>query len=82
MGVVVTGETWFGQKALEKNLVDAIQTSDDYLYARHLEADVFQVNWVEKHTLAEKLGLATEGAVDLLVLRWLERFENRSFFIR
>lgn len=79
---VATGETWYGQRALEKNLVDGIQTSDDYLYSRHLEADVFQVNWVEKHSLAEKLGLATESAVDRLGMRWLERLEQRGFFIR
>jgi len=82
MDLVATGETWFGKKALEKNLVDAIQTSDDYLYARHHDADVFQVSWVEKHTLAEKLGLATESAVDRLSVRWLERLEGQRFFIR
>lgn len=80
---VATGEVWFGHTALEHGLIDAIQTSDDYLYQRHLEkACVYQVKWVEKHTVAERLGLAAEAAIERVALRWLARAENPAGFIR
>lgn len=34
---IATGETWYGKQALQKRLVDKIQTSDDYLLA-HLDS--------------------------------------------
>lgn len=80
---VATGEVWFGNTALARGLVDAVQTSDDYLYQRHLDkASVFQVKWVEKHSVAERLGLAAEAAIERVALRWLARAENPSSFIR
>lgn len=79
---VATGETWYGVKALSHNLVDAIQTSEDYLFSRHPDADIFQIHWVEKHSLAERLGLVSESAIDRLLLRWMGRIENKNTFIR
>src|SRR5690606_30733077 len=31
---VATGETWYGQQAVELNLIDEIATSDEYLFAQ------------------------------------------------
>ena len=44
---VATGEAWYGRRAIELNLVDAIMTSDEYLTRRCQDADVFEVRWVE-----------------------------------
>ena len=44
---VATGEAWYGRRAIELNLVDAIMTSDEYLMRRCQDADVFEVRWVE-----------------------------------
>ncbi len=40
---VATGEHWYGTRALELGLADAIGTSDDYLVAKATEARIFEV---------------------------------------
>ena len=40
---VATGEYWYGTKALELNLIDAIQTSDDYILQRRQSAELFLI---------------------------------------
>ena len=47
---VATGEAWFGRRALDRNLVDELKTSDEYLIEKCDETDVFQVRYViHKH---------------------------------
>lgn len=83
IAAVATGETWYGQQALDLHLVDAIQTSDDYLYGLHKqEASLYQVNWVERHSVAERLGLVTESALVRVFTRLLGSLENRGSFTR
>lgn len=79
---VATGEVWFGQKAIEHGLIDAIRTSDDYLYERHVGADIYKVDWVEKHGLTERLGIAAEVAVERVLFRWLGGLDNPGNFFR
>jgi serine protease SohB len=43
---VATGEAWFGRRALDRNLVDELKTSDEYIVSRCELADVFQVRYV------------------------------------
>lgn len=74
---VATGEFWFGRRAVDKKLVDVLQTSDDYLMSQRKDADIFAVSYVSKKTLPEKLGLATEAAFDKAIGRWLGRLNNR-----
>lgn len=66
---VATGEHWFGLRALELSLVDELKTSDEYLLQRCDEAQVFEVRWEEKRRLADRLGLAAEGALGRTVDR-------------
>lgn len=82
MGIVATGEVWFGKKALEKGLIDAVQTSDDYLFQRHQDADLYKIDWVEKHGLAERFGLAAESAMERALVRLYSELGNRNFFFR
>lgn len=63
MAVVATGEHWFGYQALELNLVDQLQTSDDYLVQQFQSKRVVQVKYQIKRKLAEKVGLAASTAV-------------------
>ena len=74
---VATGEHWFGQRALDLALVDELVTSDEYLVNAAKDAEVFQVRWEHRKTLAEKLGVATEGALDRVLLRWWGRLTQR-----
>ena len=61
---VATGETWYGQKALEQGLVDELGTSDEYLMRAAESASVFQVKYVEKKNWQEKLGMAGQAALE------------------
>ena len=62
--LVATGETWYGKVALEKQLVDGISTSDEYIFQRAKEASVFEVKYVQKKTWQEKLGVAAQAAIE------------------
>jgi len=55
---VATGETWFGNKAIDVGLVDSIQTSDDYLMQSGKEKKVVHVKYEVKKGLAEKFSKA------------------------
>lgn len=77
IGRVATGEHWYGVRALELGLVDELVTSDEYLLRRSKDADVYEVSWQVKRSLAERLGLATEGAVVRGLERWFHRGSQR-----
>jgi serine protease SohB len=55
---VAKGEVWYGQRAKAKALVDEVQTSDDYIVDRCSKADVYEVKYHEKKSLAEKIGIS------------------------
>jgi serine protease SohB len=66
---LATGEHWYGSRALELKLVDDIKTSDDYLTEATSAAAVYQVTYVRKKPLLEKLfgpslGKLREAATD------------------
>lgn len=52
---IATGETWYGTKALEKGLIDNIQTSDDYLLTHLSTHQILHIQTQEKRTLLEKI---------------------------
>ena len=64
---VATGEHWYGKDALELNLVDKLQTSDEYLLGLLAQHDVYVIDTRRKPTLGEKLGLQAAQMADSLV---------------
>lgn len=60
---IATGEVWYGQEAIKHQLVDDIQTLDDYLLASSKEKELFSVAFTHKKTVAEKLGVAMQAGV-------------------
>ena len=62
--LVATGETWYGKVALEKQLVDGISTSDEYISQRVKEASVYEVKYVQKKSWQEKLGVSAQAAIE------------------
>lgn len=48
---IATGEHWLGTDALRLNLIDEIQTSDEYLLTRHKEQQIIAVSFEEKKSL-------------------------------
>ncbi|HTF95644.1 MAG TPA: protease SohB [Cellvibrio sp.] len=77
---VATGEVWFGLRAKSVNLVDELQTSDEYLFAQAENADIYEVEFTFKKSLQEKLGFAAQGAVDRLLMSWWERLSISRWF--
>ncbi|HEY5644613.1 MAG TPA: protease SohB, partial [Pseudomonadales bacterium] len=69
MAAVATGEVWYGDRALARNLVDELCTSDEYLARACEEKDVYEVRWVEHKRPIERLMAHVEGAVVRLVDR-------------
>ncbi|ENR8888478.1 TPA: protease SohB [Citrobacter koseri] len=71
--LVATGEHWYGQQALEKGLVDEINTSDDVILRLMDGYEVFNVRFMQRKKLMDRFtGSAAESA-DRLLLRWWQR---------
>ncbi len=66
---VAKGEIWYGSRALEKNLIDLVQTSDDYILEKCNEAEVYQVKYHEKKSIAEKFGFSMATIIETVSLR-------------
>ncbi|MCB1647627.1 MAG: S49 family peptidase, partial [Pseudomonadales bacterium] len=63
---VATGEAWYGKRALERKLVDEIQTSDEYILNSCTDRDVYQVSYVEDRSKVEALMERFQGALTRL----------------
>jgi serine protease SohB len=61
---VATGEAWYGSRALDLRLVDALATSDEYVSAQCQERDVYSVAWVEVKKPLDRLLDKANGALD------------------
>ncbi|WP_180083762.1 protease SohB [Acinetobacter sp. YH12157] len=64
---VATGEHWYGQDASDLNLVDKLQTSDEYLLGLLPQHDVYVIETRKKPTLGEKLGLQAASIADAVI---------------
>lgn len=77
---VATGEVWFGQQALDKQLVDAISTSDSVVHQAMQSRDVFSLAYKEKHGMLEKLGLQAESSIERALTKFMSRNTQRHPF--
>ncbi len=50
-----TGEHWFSAHAIDFNLIDQLQTSDDFLLKAKNHYDVFEINYETKKSLSKRL---------------------------
>jgi len=66
---VATGEYWYGNQALDLNLVDEIKTSDDLLLEKNDNMSVYSVKYSLKKNVAEKLGLAASTTIERGLVR-------------
>jgi serine protease SohB len=76
---VATGESWFGQRALDFKLVDELITSDEYIACACDKADVFEIRYVEKKPLPERLGIVLQNSADGLLMKWWQRGTQSRF---
>lgn len=72
---VATGEHWFGYQALPLQLVDVIQTSDDYMQQQLTQRRLFQVRYQLKKGIAEKVGMGSAN----IVSQWWQKLVQHSW---
>ncbi|MFQ6576481.1 protease SohB [Pseudomonas sp. UM16] len=65
---VATGEVWLGVAALNKQLVDELKTSDEYLGERARESNLYHLHYAERKSLQERVGLAASGSIESTLL--------------
>src|SRR5712671_1615210 len=72
--MVASGEHWYGTRALERKLIDIIQTSDDYLLAASKDRDIFEVHYKRRRPLQERLASGIRAVVKgVSGERWQDR---------
>ena len=74
---VATGEVWLGSDAHLRNLVDQLQTSDEYLSKRAANAELYGLQFVQKKSLQERVGLTAGVAVEHIADKGWERLQRR-----
>ena len=74
LDAVGTGEAWYGQRAIERKLVDELCTSDEYLVAACDERDVFEVRWIVPEKPIDRLARQFAAAVNRSIDQILGRF--------
>lgn len=77
---IATGETWVGLQAQERNMIDAISTSDDCIVQACDEADVYEVSYEIRVPLSEKLGSAVQSALDKTMMAWWQRLRSQKYY--
>ncbi len=71
VGTVGSGEHWYGRRALDLGLCDALRTSDDYLLAASHEAELYELVYTTKKPLTRKLATIMGDLTDKLSRRWM-----------
>lgn len=75
---VATGEHWLGSRALELNLVDEIDTSDDYLLKASHDADIYEIQYLHKKSLSEKLSKSIQMMANKAFHAWQqEQYDSK-----
>jgi serine protease SohB len=68
--------------ALDKQLVDELKTSDEYLAERAKQSELYHLHYAERKSLQERIGMAASGSVDRVLLNWWGRLTQQSFLVR
>lgn len=69
MGLVATGEHWYGRRALQVALCDELRTSDDYLLEASRDAELYEVVYTAKKPLTSRLTSAVGHFCETLMGR-------------
>lgn len=84
LAAVATGEVWTGTQALQRGLIDTIDTSDEWITAKCREASVYAVSWEQKKPLKDRLSSLLEGAMaralDKTLWRVIQRVDKEKYY--
>lgn len=67
VNAIATGEHWYASQCIEKNLVDHLQTSDDYLLAKKDSHDIYEIEFKIKQSLANRLNVFARSVMGNMV---------------
>ncbi|MFI4954834.1 MAG: protease SohB [Gammaproteobacteria bacterium] len=67
ISAVATGEYWLASRALHLRLVDSLTTSDEYLLREYASKDIYDVSFIQKPKLMEKLQGGIENSLSRLM---------------
>lgn len=71
-----TGEYWSGEKAKALNLVDELQTSDDYILSKYPEYKIYKISFMIKVSLKERLAAGfSSGLLNILQKSFIQFFK-------
>ncbi len=76
---VATGEHWYGTRALELKLVDAIETSDDYLQRSAESANLYKVTFRARPTLQQRILATMRSGADEAAAWMSQRDQDGRF---
>ncbi|NOY62839.1 MAG: protease SohB [Gammaproteobacteria bacterium] len=76
---VATGEHWFGTRAMEHKLVDALMTSDDYLLELSQKRDLYAIKYTTRKSLGAKISAAAEQALSKISGNQQSIYDNQKF---
>lgn len=74
---VATGEHWFATDTLDKKLVDAIMTSDDYLLQHYPKSHILHITYNKEKTLKDKLKLTAESTLQAIYSKLKPQRDNK-----
>jgi len=76
---VATGEHWYGTQAFDLQLIDKVQTSDDYLLEQFKDKHIVQVRYQKSKKLAEKIGKSVASSVQTSLMTIMQTNISRMF---
>ena len=68
---VANGDIWFGSKAKEVSLIDELKTSDEYVMDACKDSEVYSIEFKEKKSLMDKLGMSVSTGIESSVTKLL-----------
>jgi serine protease SohB len=77
---VATGEVWFGNKAIDLGLIDRVSTSEAYILEQVSNSRVFHLDYVEKQSLMERMGLAARHTIGGVLDDLFQRDRSQRYF--
>ena len=77
---VATGEVWLGVAAVDKQLVDELKTSDEYLSERAANAQLYHLHYAQRKSLQERVGLAASSSAEHVVDSLWSRLTQSRFW--
>lgn len=77
---VANGDVWYGKRALDNALIDQVMTSDEYLLDCCESADVYEIAYIEKQTLQDRLKLTFQSAIEGAGMKLWSGLTKSRFF--